>query len=36
MESEEAFRNAMRGVVEEILAMAVVEKWRYFDREGVV
>ncbi len=36
VESEEAFRNAMRGVVEEILGTAVVEKWRYFDREGVV
>ncbi|MCG2880150.1 MAG: DUF3782 domain-containing protein [Vulcanisaeta sp.] len=36
VESEEAFRNAMRGVVEEILGVARVSKWVYFDRDGIV
>ena len=35
-ESEEAFRNAMRGVVQDILGVATVDRWIYFDREGVV
>ena len=36
VESEEAFRNAMRGVVEGILGVATVGKWVYFDKDGVV
>ncbi|MFB6491332.1 MAG: PD-(D/E)XK nuclease family protein [Thermoproteus sp. AZ2] len=36
VESEEAFRNAMRGVVEEILGAARVGRWTYFDAEGFV
>jgi len=36
VESEEAFRNAMRGVVEGILGVAMVGKWVYFDKDGVV
>jgi len=36
VDSEKAFRNAMRGVVEEILGVARVEKWRYYDKEGEV
>jgi hypothetical protein len=36
VESEKAFREAMRGIVEEILGVAKVEKWRYYDREGEV
>jgi len=31
VESEEAFRRAMRGVVKEILGVAKVERWSYFD-----
>jgi len=36
VESEEAFRNAMMGVVEDILGVARVSKWVYFDKDGVV
>ena len=36
IESEEAFREAMRGVLEEILGVAKVGKWMYFDKEGEV
>ena len=36
VESEEAFRNAMMGVVEGILGVATVGKWVYFDKDGVV
>ncbi|PLC68377.1 hypothetical protein B7L70_03580 [Vulcanisaeta sp. EB80] len=36
VESEEAFRNAMRGVVEGILGVATVGKWVYFDKDGMV
>jgi hypothetical protein len=36
VESEDAFRNVMRGVVEEFLGMAKVEKWRYYDERGEV
>jgi len=36
VESEDAFRNAMKGVVEDILGVAAVSRWAYFDREGVV
>ena len=36
IESEGAFRNAMRGVVEELLGVAKVEKWRYYDERGEV
>ena len=35
-DSEKAFRNAMRGVIEEILGIAKVEKWRYYDKSGEV
>jgi hypothetical protein len=35
-DSEKAFRNAMRGVIEEILGVAKVEKWRYYDKSGEV
>ncbi len=34
--SEEAFRNAMKGIVEEILNVRKVERWIYFDSEGYV
>jgi len=34
--SEEAFRNAMRYVVEEVFGVAKVEKWVYNDAEGFV
>jgi hypothetical protein len=36
IESEDAFRNAMRGVIEELLGVAKVEKWRYYDERGEV
>jgi hypothetical protein len=36
IESEGAFRNAMRGVVEELLGVAKVEKWRCYDERGEV
>ncbi len=36
VESEEAFREAMRSVVEEILGAGRVEKWRVLDEEGEV
>jgi len=36
VESEEAFRNAMKGIVEGILGVARVGKWVYFDKDGVV
>jgi hypothetical protein len=36
IESEETFRNAMRGVVEEILGITKVGKWRYYDEAGEV
>jgi len=36
IESEEAFREAMKGVLEEILGIAKVGKWMYFDKEGEV
>jgi len=36
VESEEAFRNAMKGIVEGILGVARVSKWVYFDKDGVV
>ena len=36
VESEDAFRNAMKGVVGDILGVAAVSRWAYFDREGVV
>ncbi len=36
VESEDAFRKAMKGVVEDILGVAAVSRWAYFDREGVV
>ncbi|MFP3236724.1 MAG: DUF3782 domain-containing protein [Vulcanisaeta sp.] len=36
VESEEAFRNAMKGIVEGILGVATVGKWVYFDKDGVV
>jgi len=36
VESEEAFRNAMKGIVEDILGVARVGKWVYFDKDGVV
>jgi len=36
VESEEAFRNAMKGIVEDILGVARVSKWVYFDKDGVV
>ena len=36
LESEKAFRNAMKGVIEKILGMVKVEKWRYFDETGEV
>jgi len=35
-ESEEAFREAMRGIVQEILGAGKVERWRYYDKEGEV
>jgi hypothetical protein len=35
-ESEEAFREAMKGVLEEILGTAEVEKWRVYDEKGEV
>ena len=36
VESEETFRNAMKGIVEGILGVARVSKWVYFDKDGVV
>jgi len=36
LESEEAFREAMKGIVQEILGAGKVERWRYYDREGEV
>jgi hypothetical protein len=36
VESEEAFREAMRGILEEILGTAEVGKWVYFDEGGEV
>jgi hypothetical protein len=36
VESEETFRNAMKGIVEDILGVARVSKWVYFDKDGVV
>jgi len=36
IEAEEAFREAMRGVVEEILGAGKVEKWVYYDEGGEV
>jgi hypothetical protein len=36
IESEEAFRNAMKGIIEELLGVAKVEKWVYFDEKGEV
>jgi len=36
IESEEAFREAMKGVLEEILGIAKVGKWMYFDKEGEI
>ena len=36
VESEEAFRRAMRGVVKEILGVAKAEGWSYFDAGGLV
>ena len=35
-ESEETFREAMRGIVEELLGTVSVSKWIYYDEEGVV
>jgi hypothetical protein len=34
--SEEAFRNAMKYVIEEVFGVAKVEKWVYNDAEGFV
>jgi hypothetical protein len=34
--SEEAFREAVKHVVEEIFGVARVSKWRWFDQEGLV
>jgi len=36
VESEEAFREAMRGILEEVLGAGKVEKWRYYDEGGEV
>ena len=36
MLAEEAFREGMRGVVEELLGVAKVERWSYYDEEGLV
>jgi len=36
IDSEEAFREAMKGIVEEILGAGRVEKWRYYDEDGIV
>jgi len=36
VESEEAFREAMKGILERILGTARVERWTYFDSEGEV
>ena len=36
VESEKAFREAMKGVIEEILGVDRVEKWRYYDDKGEV
>jgi len=36
LESEEAFREAMKGIVQEILGAGKVERWRYYDGEGEV
>lgn len=36
VESEETFREAMRGILEEILGTAEAGKWVYFDGEGEV
>uniref|UniRef100_A0A7C4BA55 DUF3782 domain-containing protein n=1 Tax=Thermofilum pendens TaxID=2269 RepID=A0A7C4BA55_THEPE len=36
VESEEAFREAMKGILERILGTAMVERWTYFDSEGEV
>jgi hypothetical protein len=36
VESEETFREAMKGVLEEILGTAEVEKWRVYDEKGEV
>ena len=36
IESEIAFREAMKGVIEEILGAGEVGKWVYFDEEGEV
>ena len=34
--SEESFRGAMKYVIEEVLGVAVVDRWVYNDREGLV
>jgi len=36
IESENAFREAMRGIIEEILGVSRVEKWKYYDDKGEV
>jgi hypothetical protein len=36
VESEKAFREAMKGVIEEILGVGRVEKWKYYDDKGEV
>jgi len=36
IESENAFREAMRGVIEEVLGAGRVERWRYYDDKGEV
>jgi hypothetical protein len=36
VESEQAFREAMKGILEEILGTAEVRRWAYFDEEGEV
>jgi len=36
IESENAFREAMRDIIEEILGVSRVEKWKYYDDKGEV
>jgi hypothetical protein len=36
VESEQAFREAMKGILEEVLGTAEVRRWAYFDEEGEV
>ncbi|ABL89067.1 Protein of unknown function DUF1626 [Pyrobaculum islandicum DSM 4184] len=36
VETEEAFREAVRGIVEDVLGVGEVVRWSYFDGEGLV